>query len=373
MIEIEPMVETDAPVPTWSHGPGYWRRILVVNALGAAAAFGLLGGLVSTAPWSMRWRALVASLVYANVIGGIMALVMPSILLRFKGSSWTISLLVRLVTIPVVIVAGCAMAGVVLIAIGLSRPDEYGAFMSGSLWISLLVGTVASLSVTGYETMRGQLEVTSLALKSKQLDEERARKLALEAQLASLESRVHPHFLFNTLNSISELVHDDPAAAERVIGQLASLLRSSLDSGSLPLVPLEQEFRIVRDYLAIERVRFGERLRYELHLPDGLADVLVPRLALQTIVENSVKHAVSPRREGASIVVRATESGSRIRLDVEDDGPGFDADAVPDGHGLALVRARLAMTSGGRASLHIESSPGRSCVSLDLPRDGWPT
>src|ERR1035437_10018619 len=118
----------------------------------------------------------------------------------------------------------------------------------GSLWISFIVGTVATLAAIAYETLRGELDATALALRTKQLEEERARKLAIEAQLASLESRVHPHFLFNTLNSISALVHDDPAAAERVVGQLASLLRSSLDNGSMPLVRLGAERGGVRHY-----------------------------------------------------------------------------------------------------------------------------
>ena len=117
---------------------------------------------------------------------------------------------------------------------------------------------------------------------------------------------MQPHFLFNTLNSIAALVHDDPAGAERMTGQLASLLRSSLDSTATPLVPLDDELRVVRAYLDIERVRFGDRLRYSVDAAaTAPAPALVPRMALQTLVENSVKYAVSPRREGASIAVRA--------------------------------------------------------------------
>ena len=110
--------------------------------------------------------------------------------------------------------------------------------------------------------MRARLNEAALALRTKERDEAEAQRLAAEAQLASLEARVDPHFLFNTLNSMSELVHDNPAAAERVVGQLASLMRSSLDRGGSPLVPLEQELGVVRDYLDIERVRFGDRLKY---------------------------------------------------------------------------------------------------------------
>ena len=112
--------------------------------------------------------------------------------------------------------------------------------------------------------MRSQLDAAALALRTKERDEADARRLTAEAQLASIESRVQPHFLFNTLNSIAALVHDDPNGAERMTGQLAALLRSALDSTSTPLVSLDDELRIVRAYLDIERVRFGDRSRYTL-------------------------------------------------------------------------------------------------------------
>src|SRR5204862_1956716 len=115
--------------------------------------------------------------------------------------------------------------------------------------VTLIFGIFATV----VETMRARLDETTVALRTKERDEARARRLAAEAQLASLESRVNPHFLFNTLNSIAALVHDDPSAAERMTAQLASLMRSSLEAGSMPLVPLDEELRIVHAYLDIER------------------------------------------------------------------------------------------------------------------------
>jgi LytS/YehU family sensor histidine kinase len=109
--------------------------------------------------------------------------------------------------------------------------------------------------------MRARLEAAELAMRTKERDEAEARRAALEAQLASLESRVQPHFLFNTLNSIASLIPSDPGGAERMTTQLASLLRSSLDAADGALVPLADELRTVRDYLDIERVRFGSRMQ----------------------------------------------------------------------------------------------------------------
>ena len=137
-------------------------------------------------------------------------------------------------------------------------------------------------------------------------------------------------------------------------------------------MPLDEELRIVRNYLDIERVRFGERLRYEISADAPAALARVPRLAVQTLVENSVKYAVSPRREGASIAVRAAASNGHVRIEVEDDGPGFDATVMPDGHGLALVRERLAMTLGDNASLEIDSRAGRTVIVIHAPSPARP-
>src|SRR5262249_12723506 len=148
---------------------------------------------------------------------------------------------------------------------------------------------------------------------------------------------------------------------------LASLLRSALDSTATPMVPLDEELSLVRAYLDIERVRFGDRLRYSMNVVDGAGRLPVPRMALQTLVENSVKYAVSPRRDGATIRVLAAASGDRLRITVEDDGPGFDASAPPPGHGLDLLAQRLRMLFGERASLVFNSRDGRTEVQLDVP------
>ena len=211
------------------------------------------------------------------------------------------------------------------------------------------------------ELLQVRLNDATVALRTKERDEAEARRLAAEAQLASIESRVQPHFLFNTLNSIAALVHDDPAGAERMTGQLASLLRSALDSSATPLVPLDEELRVVRAYLDIERVRFGDRLRYDVDLGDGTASALVPRMALQTLVENSVKYAVSPRREGGSICVTAARGERpRPRSPSKTTGRGSIAAHRPEGHGLALLDARLAMLFGDRASMRVDSRAGHT-------------
>ena len=346
---------------------GYWRRIIIVNAVTAVAAFGLFGGFLSGQPWPDVARSLIVSFLFANCIGCLLALGMPRLFkwapVRGTAARW----IVRLSAIGTITVVGVAVAGVVLLAVGWIRPSQYVDLIRGSLWISLLVATVACLFVIAYESLRDELDTTSLALRTKERDEAEARRLAAEAQLASLEARVQPHFLFNTLNSIAELIHENPGGAERMTGQLASLLRSSLDEQPGRLIPLRDELAVVRDYLDIERVRFGDRLSFEVAVDEALGQVRVPRLAVQTLVENSIKYAVSPRRERVELIIRGVAENGHASVAVEDDGPGFDPTDLPEGHGLALLRSRLAMTFGDRAALRIVSRAGRTCVTIEVP------
>jgi sensor histidine kinase YesM len=349
----------------------YWGRIIAANVVAAVIVVTVFSGLTWRTPPRTALVGFAVAFLFSSCIGPLIGLVMPHVApliwsrLRFP---WTwAAIVVTMVTLAMV---GSSVAITVLTVIGYLPPGRFFEWFFGSLKVAILVTLTFGLFITVYETMETQLREATVALRTKERDEAEARRLAAEAQLASIESRVQPHFLFNTLNSIAALVHDDPAGAERMTGQLASLLRSALDSTATPLVPLDHELQIVRAYLDIERVRFGDRLRYAVELGDGVASALVPRMALQTLVENSVKYAVSPRREGASIHVRAIAVDGRVRVNVDDDGPGFDAMVRPDGHGLDLLAGRLKMLFGERASLGVNSRPGATSVTIDIPADG---
>jgi LytS/YehU family sensor histidine kinase len=234
---------------------------------------------------------------------------------------------------------------------------------------SLVIALVVGLSIVTYETLRFQLQATTLELRTKQVEQERAYKLLAEAQLSSLESRIHPHFLFNTLNSIAALIPSDPQRAEDTVGKLASLLRFSLNAHHSGLVPLSQELKIVRDYLEIEKTRFGSRLRYEVAVPDELSEVSVPPLALQSLVENAVKHVVAQRSQGAAIRVDGARTGDRVVLAVSDDGPGFTLAAITPEHGLGNLIARLDLLFGGAGQLEVARENERTAVRLSFPAE----
>ncbi len=340
-------------------------RIVLVSAAAVLLFFGSVGR------WDgSRFLANVGvALLFSTLIGGSMQVLLPRLApVIFRKARPPLTWMLLVAVMMTIAATGSAVSIAVMVGLGALDAGEFTAFFLNSLRISFAISLTFGIGITLYERMRHRADAAELALRIKERDEAEARSIASEARLASLESRVQPHFLFNTLNSIAALIPQDPAGAERMTGQLASLLRASLDGADSPLVPLHQELRSVRDYLEIERVRFGVRLRFRITVPDGIDRVTVPRFALQTLVENSVKFAVSPRREGGLIDVAADASALQVRLSVTDDGPGFDSATAPEHHGLALLRERLALSFGEQASLEVESRPGQTCVTVTVPR-----
>jgi sensor histidine kinase YesM len=264
-------------------------------------------------------------------------------------------------------VAGSLAAGVVFEIVGLVPRNAYWTNLREVLPFSIVTSLMFGLSISTYETLRYQLQATALELRTRQVEQERAYKLLAEAQLSSLESRIHPHFLFNTLNSIAALIPRDPQLAEDTVGKLASLLRFSLNANQSGLVALSQELKIVREYLEIERTRFGPRLSYEIAISESLQDVGVPPLALQSLVENSVKHVVSQRAQGAAIRIAGSRNSGRIVLEVIDDGPGFSLDAITSEHGLGNLVARLELLFGADGRLDVIRENGKTAVRLSFP------
>jgi two-component system, LytTR family, sensor histidine kinase AlgZ len=295
------------------------------------------------------------SLAYSFCVGSLFHFSMEWLWLRSLTWQPVLKWFFRVAMVLAVATIGSLGATAILKLFWRSVP-YWGIFWDGypfALLITLGVTTVISV----YEGLKYKLEATQLELKQKELDRERANKLATVATLSSLESRIHPHFLFNTINSISSLIHEDPDKAERLLGKLADLLRFSLDAPQLGLVPLAHEMKIVEDYLEIEKARLGDRLRHTLDWDPALRH-RVPPLSIQTLVENSIKYAVAPRREGGSVTVRVCERNGQLDVQIQDDGPGFDLSAIVSGHGIENVEARLKALFSGHPGLNITSKNG---------------
>lgn len=188
-----------------------------------------------------------------------------------------------------------------------------------------------------------------------------------QAQNQALRMQIQPHFLFNTLHSISTLMHSDVEAADRMITRMGDLLRTSLDRNRHQEIPLSQELEFLSAYLEIEGIRFQDRLRVAVEVPAELRNALVPTFILQPLVENALKHGLSKRRRGGTVAIRARLDGGLLHLEVEDDGDGPPPSHL-DGVGLRSVRERLSLLHGDRAAFSFSGRPGQGALAaLSLP------
>jgi two-component system LytT family sensor kinase len=208
-----------------------------------------------------------------------------------------------------------------------------------------------------------------------QIKLEEQERLLLHARMEALQNQINPHFLFNTLNSISSLVRFDPDTARELISKLATILRRLLNSAD-SFVPLREEVEFIDNYLDIEVVRFGDdKLRVVKELAPESLDVMVPSMLLQPLVENSIKHGLASKVEGGSIYLRSRLSSSGLVIEVEDDGVGMAASQSPDsvsirgaGIGMANIAERLQVLYGDAARMTIDSHEGKgTLVRIRLP------
>src|ERR1035441_6771873 len=303
--------------------------VVVVNTAAGCipAALALMSAHNTT--WSAFLRQCEWGWVYSYCIGTLCFLLIERLARRIHGLRRAVQVPAFLAAFVLIAMLGTIPASLFLVALGWVRAADLWPAYLADVRISLAITIPLASVITVFAIMMRRLDSATIELRNRQLAGERAGKLLTEARLAALESRVQPHFLFNTLNSISALIREDPPAAERTVERLAGLLRYSLDTQRMRTVPLRQELRVVGDYLEIERTRFGERLRYTLEAPDGLGGAEVPPFAVQQLVENSVKYAVAPSRTGGEVRVGVSAAGGRLELEVSDDGPGVDAGAVP--------------------------------------------
>ncbi len=219
--------------------------------------------------------------------------------------------------------------------------------------------------VTAVHTFDAFRRLKDREVKASQLEADLAR-----AQLTVLKMQLEPHFLFNTLNAISALVRGNPDGAERMVIRLSELLRLSLASAEKDEVPLEEELRFLGVYLDIQKTRFGDRLRVRQEIPDNTRAASVPTLLLQPLVENSIRHGLERRAAPLTITLRATRLGNRLRVEVEDDGPGLPEEAARrNGVGLANTRARLERLYGAEQEMTLANLPdGGTRVTMELPQ-----
>ncbi len=349
--------------------PPRQRSNLLVSLLFApllwAVPFALFFGTLYGAGWASYRGAYVVSLVFAAVIRSATVaaeyLLLPRLRRRTSGSRqpWLLDASVYMAVSVTASYLAAFLVDRFLMRGFMGSPRAWLVSGMFAVAFSLLVGGIIFARVfyrqavsraVALERMRGELE---------------------RAELRALRAQVNPHFLFNTLNTIAALIRENPEAAEDVTTRLADVFRHALTASGREHTRLADELEFLRSLLAIERVRFGDRLRVVEDVESGLDDVLVPGLLFQPLVENAVRYAVGPRVEGGTVTIRVRRDPGceTLTAEISDDGPGFIPGGRVHGNGVGLesVRERLRLGGPGHA-FALETSPGMGTrIRITLP------
>jgi two-component system, LytTR family, sensor kinase len=234
-------------------------------------------------------------------------------------------------------------------------------FLQNLDWSLMVYTTIVGLSYALAYYRESQMR----ALKESQLETR-----LVEARLRTLEAELHPHFLFNTLHAISSLVHTNPDAADRMISRLSDLLRITFDRSGSPGVSLQEELEFLQKYLEIEQTRFHDRLTVRFDIDPETLDAEVPRLILQPLVENAIKHGVSPMPGDGLVQIRARRAGDKLLMEVSDNGVGLSAGArarLRSGVGLSNTRDRLDVMYGTAHRIEFSDGAKGLAVQLEIP------
>ncbi len=240
--------------------------------------------------------------------------------------------------------------------------EEHTRLLVMNLVLAGVFGSIAYL----YFSLRSRAAQLAATVKEKELNEERLTRLKTKAELEALQTKINPHFLFNTLNSIASLISENPKAAEDTVEKLSELFRHSLRHAEKNSVTLEEEFDLIRTYLEIEKVRLGDRLQYEVACEEGLRKVELPAMLIQPLVENAIKHAIAPSIKGGQLTVEAKRTDGAFAILVRDSGKGFRTAGEANGFGLRSIQERLALKYAGKASLRIVED-GHTEIIITIP------
>jgi two-component system, LytTR family, sensor kinase len=257
-------------------------------------------------------------------------------------------------------------AGVVVALVKTALDRIVFALLSG-FWMYWLASTLA-LQFVIYAGLVAAAHGVEYYRRSR--DREHVEAQLTETRLQLLSMQLQPHFLFNTLNTIAEMVHEDPDKADTMIAGLSDLLRRTLDLGAVQEIPLSDELELVSRYLEIQKARFGDRLRAHVSVAPGALEALVPTLLLQPLVENAIRHGLAARVDAGCIDIEARIERDNLIIMVTDEGSGDEEETIggPERVGLGNTRARLETLYGNACRLELTRAPGRGArVTIEIP------
>ncbi|TKC00441.1 sensor histidine kinase [Pedobacter cryophilus] len=231
------------------------------------------------------------------------------------------------------------------------------------LLINLVISLVVTTIVGVYQTQRSNLE---LRLKQKEVDIIKLNQLKTQAELQTLQSRINPHFLYNSLNSIASLIHIDADKAEDMTLKLSKLFRYSINTQNENLTSVKEEVEIVKTYLDIERVRFGERINFNLEIDDAALEEKIPRFILQPLVENALKHGLNDQISGGLLKIIIKNAPNELLLIVSDNGKPFPSE-LNSGYGLQSTYEKLQLLYPDNYQLQIVNEPEKQ-IKISIPK-----
>jgi hypothetical protein len=293
---------------------------------------------------------------------------LPLFVLVIKSDLWTAGArpAIRIAALAAAVIGGSLVLSQFVVGLGLTLdPGFKGRWQYEAAWFlrGLFLGSLMAAILyfsrreadTGRELHRVDMERVE------------AGRRTSESKLNTLNAQIEPHFLFNSLASVKRLYERDPGGGRAMLESLVTYVKTATLRAGRPHSRLGDEIELARAYLEIFRVRMGARLRVSIAVPDHLANVVVPSLAIGTLVENAIKHGIGPRESGGQLDIRARLAEGRLLVEVRDDGVGF---RVRSGHGIGLanIRAQLAASFQERAALEISANPeGGVTATLALP------
>ncbi|HEY8561112.1 MAG TPA: histidine kinase [Pyrinomonadaceae bacterium] len=288
----------------------------------------------------------------------------------FEADKWKTSILVHIGASVAIPFFQLAIDTFLLTRLGYPPGRQFPSFLAAyqyfiyiNLHLSILIywGVVGIKSAYSYYQKYRERELVTSKLEA---------RLA-QSRLQVLKGQLQPHFLFNTLNAISELIYTDREAAERMIGDLSDLLRLSFEKLEVQEISLKQELEFLKKYLEIEQMRFQDRLKVEMEISPDTLDACVPNMILQPLVENAIKHGIAPRSTGGKIRIGAARQNGNLKLHVADDGIGVpfdDLENVSEGVGLSNTRRRLKHLYGDRQKFELKTAAASGLlVNLTIP------
>jgi sensor histidine kinase YesM len=334
-----------------------WRRVAL--GVGVSSFFGALNSLPATAPpaYVTLAHALVAGLIVVLVFG-----LLEHYPARPPLSRWILQLIGVVLAVPL---------GVLLAHVGSMAIDEHSAHESSQM-TGLIVLIVEGLLFAPWIALGAMVRQRDVLARDQALafalERSQLERNVLETRLRLLQAQVEPHFLFNTLANVQELVDAGSPQAPQVLASLIAYLRAAVPRIHDPATTLGEELELVRAYLELMRMRMPDRLEFALRVDPAVNALECPPMTVLTLVENAVRHGIDPSEEGGRVDVEARMSDGRCSISVTDTGLGFAAAGSGLGTGLSTLRERLQLAFGNAAQLRVtEIEPHGVCAKLDLP------